>query len=440
MKHVKTFLVSLVTVGLSIGSTMAQTWDVLYTVDANAIAGGFFAHCLWNGDLYASRWNPISSGNEQGKIYKFEWVGSAWSNTSTIVIPGVTGSYNFEGFTTDGQYIYAVNESNVIYKINPATWTATTITISAEVAPVGIAYDAANNGFWLIEYEGLTATLVSMTGAAAGKTLTNGSKNASGIAYDDVTTGGPYLWMADVSDPVLHRWNVTTGVFEQDVHNVTDVSGVSQYDNLAGLGIGIDTRLEKVVLLGVNEGSSNQIFGYDFGAVPTSFIPVTGIINVPNVATVGVPLPLTGTVEPSDATNQTIVWSVVNSGTTGADIIGGTLFCTSIGTATIKATIINGTATGDYEQGFSIKVTENTGIDDISANQISIYPNPTTGKLIINNGELMIENVKIFDIIGNIVEVYSCGRSNETEINISHLPAGIYYLRVNDRTVKVVKE
>jgi len=178
-------------------------------------------------------------------------------------------------------------------------------------------------------------------------------------------------------------------------------------------------------------------------------VPVTNIKDVPATATMGVPLALTGTVEPSNATNKTIVWSVVNAGTTGADIISGTLFTTSVGTATIKATITNGLFTEDYVQGFSINVTDGTGIDDVFANQLNIYPNPTNGLFIIDastvsatNGDLKIENIEIFDITGQNVgeNLRICpDNTGKIKIDISHLPTGIYFVRTNGKIVKIIK-
>ena len=42
------------------------------------------------------------------------------------------------------------------------------------------------------------------------------------------------------------------------------------------------------------------------------------------------------------------------------------------------------------------------GIPDIAKNDyaIKVYPNPTTGELRIDNGQLTIENVEVFDIYG----------------------------------------
>jgi uncharacterized repeat protein (TIGR02543 family) len=91
--------------------------------------------------------------------------------------------------------------------------------------------------------------------------------------------------------------------------------------------------------------------------LPVTFVPVTSITGVPPTATVGAPLTLSGTVAPTNATNQTIVWSVYNAGTTGATVSGNTLSTTAPGTIFVRATITNGlTASSDYTQDFTITV------------------------------------------------------------------------------------
>ncbi|MCL2785890.1 MAG: hypothetical protein FWD81_01515, partial [Methanomassiliicoccaceae archaeon] len=69
------------------------------------------------------------------------------------------------------------------------------------------------------------------------------------------------------------------------------------------------------------------------------YIPVTGITGLPNTAQVGIPLNLTGTVDPFGATLDNITWRIVNQGTTGATISGNQFNATSDGTATVSATI-----------------------------------------------------------------------------------------------------
>jgi hypothetical protein len=86
----------------------------------------------------------------------------------------------------------------------------------------------------------------------------------------------------------------------------------------------------------------------------------------------------------------------------------------------------------------------NVGIDEwtIDNGQLKIYPNPTRGELIIENGELKIENVEFDDVFGRNVLSHQFSTFN-FQLSIFHLPSGIYFVRIQtDKGVitrKVVK-
>jgi len=91
--------------------------------------------------------------------------------------------------------------------------------------------------------------------------------------------------------------------------------------------------------------------------VAAGHIPVTNITGAPTTAIARTPLQLTGTVNPANATNRTITWSVVTAGTTGASISGNTLTTTAAGSVTIMATVVGGTAPNvNYTQSFTVMV------------------------------------------------------------------------------------
>jgi len=69
---------------------------------------------------------------------------------------------------------------------------------------------------------------------------------------------------------------------------------------------------------------------------------------------------------------------------------------------------------------------------------IVIYPNPTTGELRIENGELRIEDVEIFDIYGR--KQLSTFSSQFPTLNISHFPAGVYFLKIHTENGMVTKK
>jgi hypothetical protein len=116
-------------------------------------------------------------------------------------------------------------------------------------------------------------------------------------------------------------------------------------------------------------------------------IPVTDIINVPTVAGVGVPLTLTGTVIPNNATNQTIVWSVKDAGTTGATIAENTLNTTETGTVLLTATITDGLDVGsDFVKDFTVNV-----LQDVVTFVITATVNNNAFGTISPAGEVKVE-------------------------------------------------
>jgi len=70
--------------------------------------------------------------------------------------------------------------------------------------------------------------------------------------------------------------------------------------------------------------------------------------------------------------------------------------------------------------------------------KIKVFPNPTTGVL-----NLIQERIEMSDMRCEIYDIYGRKMSQisnlKSQINISHLPAGIYFLRVDGQTVKVIK-
>ena len=63
------------------------------------------------------------------------------------------------------------------------------------------------------------------------------------------------------------------------------------------------------------------------------------------------------------------------------------------------------------------------------AASLHVYPNPTTGELTINNGQLTIGNVEVFDVLGRMQKSRRAEVQNVV-LDISDLPNGIYFLRI----------
>ena len=75
--------------------------------------------------------------------------------------------------------------------------------------------------------------------------------------------------------------------------------------------------------------------------------------------------------------------------------------------------------------------------EDAEFAELSVYPNPTRGKVTFNQA---IEKIEVIDLSGKTVQTYE----NANEINIETLPAGVYHLRITigDKTTtrKIIKE
>jgi len=87
-----------------------------------------------------------------------------------------------------------------------------------------------------------------------------------------------------------------------------------------------------------------------------------------------------------------------------------------------------------------IKIANPNGITETDNASLRVYPNPATGQLIIENEQLIIRNVELFDMMGKLVMSPMSHKFQEMTINISHLPSGIYFVRVSTEAGKIVKK
>jgi hypothetical protein len=76
------------------------------------------------------------------------------------------------------------------------------------------------------------------------------------------------------------------------------------------------------------------------------------------------------------------------------------------------------------------------------ATSLQVYPNPTTGELRITNYELRIIEIEIYDVYGRSILLFTrpLVHSFTTTFNISHLPAGIYFLKITTDNEVIVKK
>ena len=80
----------------------------------------------------------------------------------------------------------------------------------------------------------------------------------------------------------------------------------------------------------------------------------------------------------------------------------------------------------ESEQTFYEVLHLSTSVNDMLAEQIAIYPNPTKGFLVIDT-DYLIEKVRIFNVHGNVVE----SQRKENAIDVSNVSNGIYFIEIH---------
>jgi formylglycine-generating enzyme required for sulfatase activity len=256
----------------------------------------------------------------------------------------------------------------------PSSGTAgISLTLTGTVAPANASAKAI---VWSVKSEETTAAGASITGNTL-STTGAGTVVVTATIANGLSEGSPYTQDFSIAIAVLPVTGITgvptsgtagidltlTGtVAPEKATNKTiawsvkeaGATGASIAGNtLSTTGAGT-VEVTATIADGLAVGSD---YAQDF-SIDITFVPVSGIAGVPTSGA-ATSLTLTGTVEPDNATNKTIDWSVKSEGTTaaGAAITGNTLSTTGAGTVIVTATIANGLAVGDaYTQDFTISI------------------------------------------------------------------------------------
>ena len=92
----------------------------------------------------------------------------------------------------------------------------------------------------------------------------------------------------------------------------------------------------------------------------------------------------------------------------------------------------------------SFSVDRPLSTENFFASNYAVYPNPASNMLNINSKSgAPLKNVQITDLNGRIVKTLNAGNVSETQINISDLNSGVYFLKISSDlgvgTTKIVK-
>lgn len=216
-----------------------------------------------------------TSSIELGKFWKYDRDGKFIEQFS---IPEMY--YALYDITYDGRYFYGSDNSNRIFKLDfDNRRIAGIITIADEpsLKITHCSYDPDRNGFWVGGFT--TIGFVDMTGRVRSRFTsisTSESVAVYGSAYDNVSPGGPYLWLSDMtsesSDQIdkvqIRQFSTTKRALTAVKHSLTDAPGYvmgnqnSGENYVCGIFASTDVMPGKLTLMGTLNQMPNLIFRY----------------------------------------------------------------------------------------------------------------------------------------------------------------------------------
>jgi len=134
-------------------------------------------------------------------------------------------------------------------------------------------------------------------------------------------------------------------------------------------------------------------------------------------------LQMEATILPSNATDGSYTWTVINVTGTATIDANGVLSASTNGTVAVTATANDGSGvTGSAVITISH---QSAGIKVLEKQSITVFPNPTSGQVTFKANE-KIRNIVLLNTSGQKVTEYQ----NVNTINISNVTQGVYFVKI----------
>jgi hypothetical protein len=112
-----------------------------------------------------------------------------------------------------------------------------------------------------------------------------------------------------------------------------------------------------------------------------------------------------------------------------------------------KERILNLNDLGNLTGYLNTSVAENivrfcqVGTTDVEKNHIRFYPNPTSDGLItMEHLDKMPEKIQVYNTLGQLVIAHIEPQQEKTVLDLTHFADGVYMVKVDNQTFKVVKK
>lgn len=247
--------------------TTEHRWEVTQAFDAS---GDMQSSVTFDGENFYT-----SSNFFLGKFFKYDRDGHFLEEFS---VPGMY--YAVNDLTFDGKYFYGSDRKNRIFELdlrNKRLVSTIDIPSEPDLCVTHIAHDPRTDEFWVGDYN--TLGRVNRKGEVTldfYKLNNLVSMDVFGTAFDNVTPGGPYLWMSDlvtsglntVDKVTIKQYDLNNRRVVAEEHSAIDIPGYKTGSLSTGennlVGIDCTTALVngKLSLVGILQQSPSRIFAY----------------------------------------------------------------------------------------------------------------------------------------------------------------------------------
>jgi len=200
----------------------------------------------------------------EGMIYKYNHEGEI---VSTFSPHGFCETY---GLTWDGEYFFGGHFGSTIWQIDPEDFSIVSSISCPGSAVYGIAYDPDTDAFWTTD-SAYNIILINRSGNIITTFANPGYTFPAGFAYDNVSEGGPYLWVADRGEgygfpQYIRQIELGNGTFTGENFDITVAIGnckayglLSTSDYTSGI-----FTLAGMGRMGTGPGAASTIYGFQY--------------------------------------------------------------------------------------------------------------------------------------------------------------------------------
>ena len=429
---------------------------------SNSTAGGDKTDAGFNAAAFPDMW--ILKLNSTGNIEWQRTLGGIYSDVPQSIVQNADSSYVIGAWS--GSDTIGGNKTTHMKSFSSDYWV--------------VKLDKKGSILWQKDYGGQaiysTSTLTCLNKTNDGGYILGGTSysgtGATGVGNDktDTCRGGNDYWIVKIDGNGTKQWDKTFGGSKSDSpssilqtsdngyivagYSTSDSTGDKTENSIAKTGID-DYWIIKLNANG-NMQWQNTIGGYNadyakqvLQTVDGEYI-VAGFSDSPAYA------------DKSVSSQQTDYWLVKldAAGKVKWDktiIAQGNDYCTSVQQAADSSYVLIGGSYSDKQYDktensygstdfwlLNVKLSVPLAIAEIenNKNDIRVYPNPAANTISVEIKTLdheTIQNVSIIDIQGRVVVSNQTDRLLKQEMNISHLPSGIYNLRISTDKRQFVK-